>query len=279
LVEKIIKTKEKIMALQIELINLKDSKDRLAAIDKVLTENELTYHRQEAAHGHNIRFLHEQSGKTFTGKELAEGKATLNTQLEAFNTYTVTCDPQSSNPTSFDYKGCGINAGQMGSLCSNDIIWNRAAEKKSEHTLILQDNVIPVADFGKKLDNILENLPNTYDITFLKIDQIAGSQNSIEGNTFLNTFSSDAKWRGSTGVIISQAGIQKLVKENIFNTPVDTYYYKFATCTDRKLGCALITDTAGQMEAYVATESLLQNPGYKSVTETMGDVKVIPTEL
>ena len=82
------------MALQIELINLKDSKDRLAAIDKVLTENELTYHRQEAAHGHNIRFLHEQSGKTFTGKELAEGKATLNTQLEAFNTYTVTCDPK-----------------------------------------------------------------------------------------------------------------------------------------------------------------------------------------
>ena len=47
------------MNIHIEVINLKESVDRLKKIDKVLSEEGLTYHRQEAINGYGINFHHE----------------------------------------------------------------------------------------------------------------------------------------------------------------------------------------------------------------------------
>jgi GR25 family glycosyltransferase involved in LPS biosynthesis len=267
------------MDIQIEVINLKQSTNRLKNIDTALTKEGLTYHRQEAVNGLDIKFYHRQTDRTFTGQELSENKVTLNTQLETYNKYIVTCDTTNVNPTHFVYNGFSINAGQVGALCSHITIWDRAVQNKQANTLILQDNFVPVDGFATKLDNLMNNLPETYDMVFLNVNKSAGELLAVEGNEYLKTFSSDAKWKGTAGIIISQKGMEKLLQdyEAPFNVPVDTYYYKYATCKNTVLACAILPKTFTEpMETYIAAETLIQNSGDQSITATMGDVKVIP---
>lgn len=261
------------------LIHLSDSKYRYDTVIPKLNEQGINY-QIVGINGTQVQFWHNVTNTYFSGAELIADDTTIfsrgNHQLNKFQKYNITCDPDSSNPTKFPYNGFDINAGQMGQLCSHVKCWQEAEKEGYKHTVIMADNALPAAGLKDNLSYIASNAPEDYDFIFLAVNQTDGGR--ISYNSFLDTFTPDARFNNVLGVMISQQGINNLLTDYDvpFNTDVGVYYYEASTCY--KGNWNIFCNFAPKFDsvnAYISTAPLLSLYDSESVMGTMGPVKDI----
>lgn len=259
------------------LIHLDGSTSRYDTVVPRLDAQGIDY-KIVGVNGTQVQFWHNASNTYFSGEELVASETTAfsngNHQLNKFQKYNITCDPDSSEPTKFPYNGFDINAGQIGQLCSHIKCWQEGERGLYKHTVIMTDNALPAYELKENLAYIAGSAPADYDYIFLRVNQTDGGR--ISYDSFLDKFTPDARFNNVLGVMISQHGLNKLLSDYDipFNTDVGVYYYEAATCYkgNWNIFCNFAPgfDT---VNAYVSTIPLLGLYDSESVMGTMGPVK------
>lgn len=130
------------------VINLERRKDRLKFVNNQLQKNNIKYTRFNA----------------FDGKKLHQYKNEIDLYI---------------NKNSEIMK----NNGQIGCSLSHLILWEKVVEKKMKHALIFEDDVIILDNFNERLNNIIKELPEDYNLVLLGGTTMKGSL--IDGKQYI----------------------------------------------------------------------------------------------
>ena len=172
---------------KIYVVNLDDSKDRFAYMQKSLAKVELPvkYERFSAINGDKIKIINRNTKVVFTGKEVREKHLLLKGEFE------IRCSDDD-----IDYISGKIEwnyyhpraIGELGYACSNRKIWQEIVEKKYKNTLIMEDDIKLHPDFTDLLEKAANNAPKDYDILYLNVGSFAKAYRSNAQNPLLKPF-------------------------------------------------------------------------------------------
>lgn len=226
--------------LKIKVINLERSTKRWEGVTKTLDPLGIPYEKLNAVDGYKIFLVDKQTGKNFTGIDLSRKTASF----ELNHKYTITCNPDSHNPTFFDFaylREQPFSPGLLGVYCSNLLIYKEIVENNYPYALICEDDIrIKPEKFSKRLALFIKNIPASFDLGYVGVYR--DNDNVIPINSYVNKFAPDNGWFTRMAVLVSKKGAQKFLDQPFFFYSLDNY----------------IQDNTkeGLFETYVATDSL-----------------------
>ncbi|WP_071890939.1 glycosyltransferase family 25 protein [Hymenobacter sp. PAMC 26628] len=102
-----------------------------------------------------------------------------------------------------------LSEGSVGCWLGHYSVWKRIVSQKIEYSMIFEDDVILAKSFNTKLNSVLENVPNDFDILFLN----SGNNYSHNKRVIINKriFIPYQIRNGAYGYIVSYSGVKKLL--------------------------------------------------------------------
>jgi GR25 family glycosyltransferase involved in LPS biosynthesis len=204
---------------EVYFINLERSKSRREKITKHLDSLGISYTLFNAIDGYTAKITDINSNQTFTGLDIKNQK--FNMEVGKF--YQITCDPTTPIPTILEYYAAKtLVAGEVGVLCSYNIIWRNIILNSYHNTVVLEDDFVSKTDdFAFKLHKFIADLPSNYDIAYLDVRQYKGSKLPIEGKEHISIFTNGSMWNGLWASVFSLHGAAKLYSIKPYFAPVD----------------------------------------------------------
>lgn len=248
---------------KIYFINMDRSIDRLENMQTQCKAAEIECTRFPAVNGAEV-LIEDNIGISFFGIDLMNS----HTQLPENQKFKITCDPKSSDITTYNIIGdSSVSAGQLGGWCSVIEIMKNAKRNNYENILIFEDDIkieIPT-NFANKVNNILSHPPENFDFLFLGLSVNRGFLTPLESNSLISSASNNFMGYGLHSYVVSNKGIEKFLSYDAYNfTAKDVFIWNHATTSD--------TQVAGEhFECYVSTETLVyQNYDFQSLMIEMG---------
>lgn len=254
------------------IINLERSKDRFNKISKLLNNEQIEYQRFPAIDGYNMKIRNLNNHKEFSGKDFKSQKIRKTDQVK----YQITCDPWSETPTKFLYQGYSLNVGELGIYCSNLMIWKVAVKNQCNHSLIFEDDIVPIkSNFKQNLDKLITDLPATYDITWLGTH---GAKHDNLPYTKEDSYvrKSGKWWDGLYAYMVSLKAATKLLTTDVFSFPIDVFLSKtvvpdlYEKKSNYKGNDGNLIGRTYELEGYIATESFVDLDKTTSTIHGMG---------
>ena len=105
-----------------------------------------------------------------------------------------------------------IRAGKIGCFFSHYTQWKNLLNSLYPAVLVMEDDIVPQEGFNQKLDAILEELPPTFDILYLQLDECKNYQNR-KGENYSSLLRKDVPREDTSAYLISRKGANKLVTQ------------------------------------------------------------------
>jgi len=205
--------------LPVYVINLDRSPGRYKAINAQLDKYGVKHQRFSAVDGYKIKITNLSTGEAFSGNDLKLG----NHKIQEGIVYEVSCPNLSIKyiPKKIaNHRGNYLTAGEFGCYCSHMEIWNEIKNQHIPYALVFEDDAILKRNFGKKLDDVINQLPNSWDILFLFFTGVKG-WNKISTN-IIKLKADGAPMSTSSSYLISEEGAKKSLEElKYFSIPID----------------------------------------------------------
>jgi len=205
-------------------INLDHSIQKHALQINQCKEAGIECERVAAIHGDNITLEDTRTKQTFSGLAIRNNISSTTPN----HLYKITCNPKDENQISFLwYENKKGSSGELGLWCSNVILWHKIKEKGYKIVVVTEDDIVLIspASFSKDLDNFITNLPEDFDLGFLDLKQHKGKQTPLEGNKFVNNFTTKSAGWGTWALALSSKGIDKLLSANCYGLAIDNFYW------------------------------------------------------
>jgi GR25 family glycosyltransferase involved in LPS biosynthesis len=165
-----------------------------------------------------------------------------------------------------------LSAGEIGVTFSHRAVWLDVVENNYKRVIVFEDDVIPMPGFKKKLQQLLQNIPNDADITFLivgrrkekrasypKIENIFRDFDNVPNNEFVAKIQPNNLVYGMYGYVIDPIGAKKLLNMS------KTVKYAIDDIVYQRGGV-----NAGKLKAYVAKQKLCSVSMADSEIKKMG---------
>jgi glycosyl transferase family 25 len=237
----------------IYVINLDRTPERFAPLKKQLEALGLPFTRWSATDGYALA-LKDSQGRTFTGKDIKEGRA----QWELGHAYKIQA-PQGEltyHPEHFT-----LTAGELGCTLSHLGIWHHVASHNIPWALIFEDDAHLIeSSFLKGFESVLAHLPADWDVVYLQhpTDDPKKGQLTVLGNGSVKKFRQDNRGVARAhAYMVSHKGAQKLVG----------YSNPFEFISDGLLSEAI---NDGVIEAYIHPAALTDLVSTPSTLDEMG---------
>ena len=236
------------------VINLDRSPDRYAQLMPQLDKNKLYYERFSAVDGYKIKIQNSTNGEIFFGSDVKTKE--MFSQVN----YIISCPSFDSNYLPPEHKKLNLTAGELGVYCSHMEIWNNMVANNAKYTLILEDDALLSPGFEGKLDKIISNLPEDWDMVFLHLETHLGTMGdkTIKHNRYLDKVkANDRHFWCATAYLVNTESAKKLFKlaEN-FSLPIDII---MSVGVNQK-----------KINAYKSVENIVVPSGEQSVISDMG---------
>lgn len=181
--------KEILKDLKIKVINLERSPQRWEGVTNTFAPLEISYERFNAIDGYKILLIDQNTKKQFSGADLKNKIA----QLELDHKYEIICDPENSNPTTFNWsylREQPFSPGLFGIYCSNFVIHREIVKDDLPYAIICEDDIrIKPNNFLKNLALYVKNIPSNFDLAYVGVYR--DNDNVVEINPYVNQFAPD----------------------------------------------------------------------------------------
>ncbi|MDR1560870.1 MAG: glycosyltransferase family 25 protein, partial [Holosporaceae bacterium] len=165
-----------------------------------------------------------------------------------------------------------FSAGEIGVTFSHRAIWQDVIKNNYQNAIILEDDVILSKGFGENLIELINNIPNDADITFLgvgrrkdkspsypNIDNIFRDFDHVDGNSVVAQIQPTNLVYGMFAYITSSRGAEKLLQlTNYCKYPVDDIIFQQGGVN------------VGSIKAYVAKKKMCSENIENSEIKKMG---------
>jgi glycosyl transferase family 25 len=202
------------------VINLERTPERFSNIKKQLDGYHIECTRFDAVDGYLVKLIDKSTGKTIIGKEIKGKKYSRGVS------YYVDYNGKYADAEFYVFpKYRFFSAGEIGVAFSHRAIWNETVKNNYKNVVVLEDDVILSTDFKNNLEELIRNIPEDADITFLgvgrrkdkvmrypDIDNIFRDFDHVEGHALVAKIQPTNLVYGTYAYIISAKGAKKLLK-------------------------------------------------------------------
>lgn len=112
-----------------------------------------------------------------------------------------------------------LNKNQIGCALSHISIWEDAVKNDYDNIIIFEDDAIIPPEFNNRLNTILNQLPDNWDMVLLGITLGHGT---VYSNNLLRPYKEHGNW-GLMGYIINTKFIKSILPTLKLNKPIDNY--------------------------------------------------------
>lgn len=150
-----------------------------------------------------------------------------------------------------------IRAGKIGCILSHLQIWKQLLSSIHPAILIMEDDIIPMNNFHQRFNLVLEELPPTFDLLYLHLDEEKNySQRS--GLDFSTQLKKNIPREDTCAYLISRKGANRLIQ--VLKTIRDP------------LGTTLKKQIEiNALETYTVKDALFTNIGQRTATQKIGE--------
>lgn len=241
---------------KVYVINLPIANARREAMVKQLDEAGIEYEIFNATDGYKVKIKNLK--QEFFGSDIKNGSA----KIEESVRHKITCNPDDENPLEFNYEGSvnhklrTLSAGEIGIWCSYISIWKDAQKNGHTKIIIFEDDIVLKGNNPKQaIDNFVTHVPENFDLAYLDLHQVKGSQFALTDNEYVNKFSDDSFGYGTWSIMYSNIAIQKLLSLDYYTYPIDDYLWSLIGRHDCVRNC--YDPHVGLLTAYVSSVDLL----------------------
>ncbi len=223
----------------IYVISLDRTPDRFNSIKKRLNDFELEPLRFSAVDGYDISLTNKKTGEIICGKQKMQNiKKYANIKSELYHVEYN----EKYKDAEFDLstKNSNFSAGEIGVTFSHRAIWADVIKNKYKKVIVFEDDAIPLKNFKENLFDLLKNIPQDSDITFISvgirkdksyyypdIDKIFRDFDNVPNNKFVAKIQSTNRIYGMFAYIVGENGAKKLLDiTNTVNYPLDDIVFQ-----------------------------------------------------
>lgn len=223
----------------IYVINLDRTPERFENTKKQLNEFDLNPTRFSAVDGFDVTLTNKRTGEIISGKQTMQNiKKYTNIKSELYHVeykgkYKDAEFELSTNNSSF-------SAGEIGITFSHRAIWADIVKNKYKKVIVFEDDAIPLKNFRENLFDLLQNIPQDSDITFISvgirkdksyyfpdIDKIFRDFDNVPNNKFVAKIQPTNRVYGMFAYIVGENGAKKLLNiTNKVNYPLDDIVFQ-----------------------------------------------------
>jgi GR25 family glycosyltransferase involved in LPS biosynthesis len=151
------------------VINLDRTPERFQKTNEQLHKNGMTCRRFGAVDGYNVKLSDKSSGEIICGKEFLKNVANY-TWKKRPALYHVDYNNKYKD-AEFDLfvKYRKFSAGEIGVIFSHRAIWTDIVKNNYQNVIIFEDDVILLENFKKDLEELIKNIPEDTDVTFIGV--------------------------------------------------------------------------------------------------------------
>ena len=204
------------------VINLDRSPQRWQAVSDQLIDSGIIHQRFSATNGNEILIESLKTNEKIYGIDLKNKSMTMGDDLK----YQISCNPNDSNPTQFNYLGRLLTAGEFGIWCSNLRVWQDAIANNYQNIIIFEDDIIIKTDiFAQQLNNFITHLPKSFDLAYIDASPLFGQKLSLPNNSYVHSFDDEFLSWGAYALLFSNQGMQKLLALNSYTGATDLFFW------------------------------------------------------
>lgn len=148
-----------------------------------------------------------------------------------------------------------IRAGKIGCLFSHLSLWKDFLNSNQISMLVMEDDIIPTGNFDNRFEQVLDELPPTFDLLYLHLDS-AKNYDLRTGSVYSHNLKKNVPREDTCAYLISRKGASKLVD--------------LLKKIRAALGTTLMKQIEiGELETYTVKNALFTNIGQKTCNQDL----------